>query len=150
MFLTVFFIFVVTPLPGVATYAMLLRKMVAARIDSPPTVPFSVLFFTLGGWVLVLLTAWLWEWSGLASLGMIYLLLVAPVLTGVMPWKLRSQRTLSTRAPTLKGFVSPAPMERIISPGESDIGKFNFSRRQGFGFVGRALYARSKRLRVKS
>ena len=97
------------------------RKMSAARIDSPPTVPFFVLFFTLGGWVLVLLTAWLWEWSGLASLGMIYLLLVAPVLTGVMPWKLRSQRTLSTRAPTLKGFVSPAPMERIISP-EGPIG----------------------------
>jgi hypothetical protein len=93
--LIVFFIYVVTPLLGVAAYAMLLRKMSAARVDSPPTIAFFVLFFTLGGWLLVLLTAWFWEWSGMASLGMLYPLLVAPVLTGAMFWKVRSQRTLS-------------------------------------------------------
>ena len=96
MFPTVFSIYVVTPLLGVAAYALLLRKMRASGIESPPTVPFFILFLTLGGWLLVLLTAWLWEWSGMASLGTLYLLLVAPVLTGVMSWKLRSQRTLST------------------------------------------------------
>jgi hypothetical protein len=46
-------------------------------VVSPPAVPFFVLFFTLGGWLLVLLTAWFWEWSGLASLGMLYLIFIA-------------------------------------------------------------------------
>jgi hypothetical protein len=43
----------------------------------------------------VLLTVWFWEWSGMASLGMLYLILIAPVLTAVMSWKLRHQRALS-------------------------------------------------------
>jgi hypothetical protein len=64
-------------------------------VVSPPAVPFFVLFFTLGGWLLVLLTAWFWEWSGLASLGMLYLIFIAPVLTAVLSWRLRAQRNLS-------------------------------------------------------
>jgi hypothetical protein len=94
-FLTAFSIYIVMPLLGLLAYAMLLRKMRSARIVLPPTIPFFILFFTLGGWLLVLLTVWIWEWSGMASIGMIYLILVAPVLTAVMFWKLRSQRTLS-------------------------------------------------------
>jgi hypothetical protein len=88
-------IYLVTPLLGLAAYAILMQTMRRARVDSPPTVPFFILFFTFGGWLLVLLTAWLWEWSGMASIGMIYLLLIAPVLTGIVFWRLRSQRTLS-------------------------------------------------------
>ena len=95
MLLTALFIYGVTPFLGMAAYALLLQKMSILKIDSPPTISFFILFFTLGGWLLVILTAWLWEWSGMASLGMLYLLLVAPVLTSVMFWKLRSQRTLS-------------------------------------------------------
>jgi hypothetical protein len=56
-------------------------------VVSPPVVPFFVLFFTLGGWLLVLLTAWFSEWSGLASLGMSYLIFIAPVLTAVLSWR---------------------------------------------------------------
>ncbi len=95
VFLTVFAIYVVTPLLGLAAYAILIRTMRGARVDSPPTIPFFILFFTFGGWLLVLLTAWLWEWSGMASIGMLYLLLIAPVLTAAMFWRLRSQRALS-------------------------------------------------------
>lgn len=93
--LKVFVIYVVTPLLGLAAYAILIQRMKRARIDSPPNAPFFILFFTFGGWLLVLLTAWLWEWSGMASIGMLYLLLIAPVLTAIGFWRLRSQRTLS-------------------------------------------------------
>jgi hypothetical protein len=34
--------------------------------------------YTLGGCLTVLLTAWFWEWSGLAALGMLYLIFIAP------------------------------------------------------------------------
>jgi len=62
---------------------------------SPPEISFFLLFFTFGGWLQVLLTAWLWEWSGLASIGTLYLILIAPVITAVIAWRLRSTLALS-------------------------------------------------------
>ena len=64
-------------------------------VVSPPIIPYVILFFTLGGWLTVLLTVCFWEWSGLASLGMLYLILVAPLLTAFMSWHLRLERRLS-------------------------------------------------------
>ena len=93
--LKVFAIYVVTPLLGLTAYTILVRSMKRARVASPPTVPFFILLFTFGGWLLVALTAWLWEWSGMAAIGTLYLLLIAPVLTAAMSWKLRSQTLLS-------------------------------------------------------
>ena len=90
---------------------------------SPPTIPFFILFATFGGWLLVVLTAWLWEWSGMSSIGMIYLILVAPVVTTVMFWNLRSQRTLSAfhrcafvLSGTYTGFIIIAVPVTLSSP----------------------------------
>jgi hypothetical protein len=69
--------------------------MRSASIRSPPVIPYFILFATFGGWLLVALTAYFWKWSGMASLGMIYLILVAPFLTAALAWKLRHQRALS-------------------------------------------------------
>src|ERR1700759_956757 len=69
--------------------------MRSARVVSPPDIPFFILFFTLGGFLTVLLTVGFWEWSGLASLGVAYLIFVAPVLTAFLSWLLRVQRSLS-------------------------------------------------------
>jgi hypothetical protein len=80
---------------GLFGFWMLVRRMRSASIPSPPVVPYFILFATLGGWLLVLLTAYFWQWSGMASLGMIYLIIVAPFLTAVLAWKLRYQRALS-------------------------------------------------------
>lgn len=64
-------------------------------VVAPPVIPFLVLFFTLGGWLQVLLTAQFWEWSGMASIGMLYLILIAPIVTAFMAWRLRHRRALS-------------------------------------------------------
>jgi hypothetical protein len=93
-------IYIVTPMLGLAAYAALIQKMKRMRIDSPPTVSFFILFFTFGGWLLVALTAWLWEWSGMASIGMLYLLFIAPVLTAAIFWRLRSQRRAGEPRPS--------------------------------------------------
>ena len=87
---------ILVPLLGVIVFILLCRRMKRTHIQSPPFLYYFILFATYGGWLMVLLTALFWEWSGMASFGMLYLLLVAPVLTGVMFWKLRSKRTLST------------------------------------------------------
>jgi hypothetical protein len=56
---------------------------------------FAILFFTYGGWLLVLLTVSLWYWSGLALLGLIYLMVVAPIVLIGLAVYLRPRRTKS-------------------------------------------------------
>jgi heme O synthase-like polyprenyltransferase len=53
------------------------------------------LFATFGGWLVLLLTALFWEWSGMASLGFLYLVLVAPVGTAALAWSLYRRRAMS-------------------------------------------------------
>ena len=93
--LTPLSIYVLTSILGLLVYFALIRTMRSTKVVSAPELPFFILFFTSGGWLLVLLTVWFWEWSGLASIGMLYLILIAPVLTALMAWRLRSYRTLS-------------------------------------------------------
>jgi hypothetical protein len=63
-FVTPLLIYVLTPIVGLSAYLVLLQRMKSANVVSPPNVPFFILFFTLGGCLTVLLTAWFWEWSG--------------------------------------------------------------------------------------
>ncbi|HRI16719.1 MAG TPA: hypothetical protein PLX89_27310 [Verrucomicrobiota bacterium] len=88
-------IHLVVPLLGVVAFLLLCRRMWRAQIPSPPFISFFVLFGTFGGWLLVLLTALFWEWSGMASIGVFSLVLVAPFVTAAFALALRSQRVLS-------------------------------------------------------
>ena len=75
------------------------------RVAQPPHAPCSrsivagclVLYFVrhFGGWLLVLLTALFWVWSGMASLGVGYLIFIAPIITAILAWRLRQSRTVS-------------------------------------------------------
>ena len=91
-----FAIYIFLPALGVAVYLFLIQHMRRTGVASPPTIAYFLLFFTVGGWLQVLLTAWLWEWSGLASLGVFYLIFIAPFLTAFTAWRLRLQRAVST------------------------------------------------------
>jgi hypothetical protein len=85
----------VIPLLGVIAYGLLCRRMWRMQIASPPFLSYFILFATFGGWLMVLLTALFWEWSGMASLGVFYLVLIAPFLTAFLAWKLNGRRALS-------------------------------------------------------
>jgi len=65
------------------------------KIESPPFLAYFTLFFNFGGWLLVLLTAMFWEWSGMATLGFLYLMLVAPLVTAVAAYNLLGEWRLS-------------------------------------------------------
>ena len=74
-------IYLVIPILGLLLYQQVCTVMDRRKVREAPRVVLAILFATYGGWLLVLLTSWLWYWSGLASLGLLYLVVVAPVLS---------------------------------------------------------------------
>ena len=93
--LTAIAIHLLVPLAGLTVFCWLCFRMSRAGIPEPPFIAYFILFATLGGWVLIALTALFWEWSGMATLGLFYLVLAAPFVTAVLAWRLRSRRGLS-------------------------------------------------------
>ncbi|HEY1792853.1 MAG TPA: hypothetical protein VGG34_08035 [Opitutaceae bacterium] len=85
----------IPPAVGIVLFILLCRRMKRSAILSPPFLTFFVLFFCIGGWLMVGLTALFWEWSGMASLGAGFLVLVSPFLVGTMALVARSKRTTS-------------------------------------------------------
>jgi hypothetical protein len=81
------------PLLGVVIFALLCRKMRRTHVPAPPFFSYFVLFATFGGWLMVCLTALFWKWSGLASLGVFSLILVAPFVTAGMAFTTAHQNT---------------------------------------------------------
>lgn len=69
--------------------------MRAAQIERPPMIPLFIIFATYGGWVIMVLTVLFWYWSGMALLGLIYLIFIAPVVMIVLAALLYRQRRLS-------------------------------------------------------
>jgi hypothetical protein len=86
---------ILVPLLGLLAFVLLCRRMRRAQIHSPPFSYYFILFATYGGWLMVLLTALFWEWSGMASLGVLYLVLIAPFVTAGIAFSLRSSHALS-------------------------------------------------------
>ena len=93
--LTAVAIHLLVPFVGAIAFLLLCRRMSRADISSPPYFSWFVLFGTFGGWLLVVLTALFWEWSGMASIGVFGLVLVAPFVTAALALSLRTRRALS-------------------------------------------------------
>jgi hypothetical protein len=83
------------PLMGVMVYLLLCRKMLRSGIEMPPIFSYFVLFAIYGAWLVVILTGLFWRWSGMASLGVAFLLLLAPFSTLALALMLRKRRNLS-------------------------------------------------------
>src|SRR5215467_15137034 len=85
----------VAPLAGLKVFFWLRERMFEERIQRPPVAPLFIIFATYGGWLMVVLTSLFWRWSGMAALGLFYLVLVAPVAMTVLAIILYRQRRLS-------------------------------------------------------
>lgn len=88
-------IHLVVPLAALVSYRLLVRKMDRENIIDPPTVGMIIVFATYGGLLLVVLTNYFWQWSGMASLGLAYLLLVAPFVMGGIAYRYYYRRHIS-------------------------------------------------------
>ena len=86
-------IHLVTPTLGVALYVWLCLHMRQRGVLEPPYLTFFFLFATLGGWLLVALTALFWSWSGIASVGAFYLLFLSPFLAAAVAFFMYPQRS---------------------------------------------------------
>jgi hypothetical protein len=94
--ITAIAIHLLVPLLGVIVFVSLCRRMQRTHVPSPPFLSYFILFATFGGLLMVCLTALFWQWSGLASLSVFYLVIVAPFLTAGIALGLWKRRSLST------------------------------------------------------
>jgi hypothetical protein len=53
------------------------------------------LFATYGGLLIVTITAILWQWSGLASLGSLYLVFVVPFIMVFLAYRMKKNKMIS-------------------------------------------------------
>ena len=75
-------IHVMVPLIGIYFFIRLIRKIEQSEIPDPPYISMFMIFATYGGFLIVVLTTLFWKWSGMASIGYAYLILIAPFLMG--------------------------------------------------------------------
>jgi len=85
----------VVPLAGLQVFFWLRNKMRAAEIERPPVIPLFLIFATYGGWLMIALTLLFWYWSGMALLGLMYLIFIAPFVMIVLAALMYRQRRLS-------------------------------------------------------
>jgi len=85
----------VVPLVGLVSFLALFTHMRAGAVPRAPVLEFFFLHVAYGGALLVLLTDRFWKWSGLASVGVAFLLFAAPPLALFQAWMLRRSQRLS-------------------------------------------------------
>ena len=83
------------PFAGFQLFIWLRNRMLDEDVEQPPVVPLFILFATYGGWLLIVLTMLFWYWSGMALLGLMYLVFVAPFVMPVLAVMMYRQRRLS-------------------------------------------------------
>lgn len=89
------FIHIVVPALGVVAYQLLRRKMRRENVPSPPDGPYLILFGVYGAWLVLVLASIFGMWSGMASIGTLGLILVAPFALLGVGMTLHDQRLLS-------------------------------------------------------
>jgi len=77
-------IHLVVPGVGVRLYLSLLCWMFERQIKEPPVISFFIIFATWGSLLVLVLTRFFWYWSGMATLGLAYLIFLAPIVMGVI------------------------------------------------------------------
>jgi hypothetical protein len=85
-------IHLVTPAVGFVCYIWLCVRMRKRDIPEPPYITYFFLFSVLGGWLMILLTALFWFWSGMASLGALFLTFASPFIASVFAFALAGVR----------------------------------------------------------
>lgn len=88
-------IHLIIPLIGLVCFLLLMKQIKDKSIPNAPPVPLFLIFSTYGGLLLVTLTDLFWKWSGMASLGTFYLILVAPIVMGSIAFQYRQKRNIS-------------------------------------------------------
>ena len=104
-------IYLAVPALGLWAYVRIARQIASAGEPAWVGLVYFALFVCWGGALLVVLTGLLWSWSGMASLGMFFLVLAAgPAFLLLTLWLLRHRRLSSWRAGAFWGSASFAAL----------------------------------------
>jgi hypothetical protein len=88
-------IHIIIPLTGLMIFLKIRRNILFDKVISPPIREIFILFATYGGLLMVTYTVLFWEWSGAASLGVFYLVFVAPIAMMIIANRQFKKRTIS-------------------------------------------------------
>lgn len=94
-FISAVIIHVVVPISGGWLFRLLKTQMQLRQQLVLSNIELVLVLISYGGWVMVILTGYFWYWSGLATLGLAYLLFIAPFVMLYLAWRLFHQRTQS-------------------------------------------------------
>lgn len=90
-----FIIYLLIPFTGLMYYLRIYKLMKTENIPNAPGIGLLIIFATYVGLLLLALTSLWGVWSGLASLGTFYLLLVAPFIMGFIAYRQRHTKAVS-------------------------------------------------------
>lgn len=93
--LTFIAIHLLIPFAGLIAYFLLLRRMGKQGVTDPPAFELFALFAIYGGLLVTLLTQLFWYWSGMASLGVFFLVFIAPLVLLFTAYRTRTARQTS-------------------------------------------------------
>lgn len=88
-------IYFTIPVMALILYFRLVKQIRDKRVTNPPFTDLFIIFGTYGGLLLVTFTSLFWIWSGMASVGIFYLILLAPVIMGLIAWRNYKRRRIS-------------------------------------------------------
>lgn len=92
---TLVFIHLILPIAGIIAYIRLLRKMRREQVSDIPRISLFMIFLIYGGVLIVILTELFWKWSGMSSLGLAFLVFVAPIICSIIAWQHRNHTGIS-------------------------------------------------------
>ena len=81
--LILIFIYFIMPIIGLAVYIRLALKM-KKEIDVPPYFSMFCLFYLDGSVLIIILNSLFWKWSGMDSLGLLFLMFAGPIMMGII------------------------------------------------------------------
>ena len=88
-------IHLILPLVGFLYFLRIKKQMELENITKAPIIELFAIFATYGGLLLVILTTFFWQWSGMASLGIFYLIFGAPFVMGYIVYRHTKTKNLS-------------------------------------------------------
>ena len=104
--LTPIVIYLLVPILGIALFFFATKTLKPKERKEIFILKLLIVFACLGGLLLLLLTTVFWKWSGLASVGSVFLIFIAPILMAVIGYDSFKKRANEAESTLFKLSIS--------------------------------------------
>ena len=118
--ITIITLYLIIPFIGLLSFILLSQKIKRENIVNPPRFQLLLIFATYGVLLLIILIELVSLWSGLASLGVLYLIIGGPILMGIIAKRMHKNKLQSKyhlivyRASLLYFIITPITLTLLI------------------------------------